>query len=79
MNANPTTIAKPPSTMPAIATPPLLAVPRLARACPMKPKMTARIPKAMGAKTVATLRSPMTASTSEAIPSPFLGEAACGG
>ena len=68
-----TMIAKNPNTIPAIATPPLAASPRLTRPCPTNPMMTAQRPRMTPPITDQQNISPMIASTSAAMPSPLRG------
>src|SRR3981081_1820772 len=87
MKMSETMIARNPSTIPAIATPPLVASPRLTRPRPTNPMMIAHRPRMMPPATDQQNISPMIASTSAVMPSPLRGpvgggvkpEESCGG
>ena len=73
MKTSDTMIAKNPNTIPAIATPPLVASPRLTRPRATNPMMTAITPRMTPPTTVQQNTSPMIAITSAAMPSPLRG------
>ena len=68
-----TMIAKNPNTIPAIATPPFVASPRLTRPCATNPMITAVRPRMTPPATVQQNTSPTIAITSAAMPSPLRG------